>query len=83
MVTVVSLSVRQVVSLIWVMLMATEPSAGVSLSGPRARELLRTPAEPSEEELLSEDRRSTSVEVRAKVRRSIVNFLVSSELSSV
>jgi hypothetical protein len=65
------------------MLKATNPLAGVALSGPRTRELLRTPAELSEEELLSEDRYSTSVEVCANVRRSTVIFLASSELSSV
>lgn len=79
----VSISVIQVVSLMWVMLKATESLAGVAMSGPRACELVRTPAELSEEELLSEDRDSASVEVCAKVKRSSVIFLASSELSSV
>lgn len=83
MVTVVSISVTQVVSLIWVTLKATKPLPGVALLGPRTCEPLRTPAELSEEELLSEDRCSTSVEACAKVRRSTVIFLASSELSSV
>lgn len=83
MLTDVSISVMQVVSLRWVMLKATKSLAGVTVSGPRTCELLRTPPELSEEELLSEDRCSASVEDCAKVRRSTVIFLVSSELSSV
>lgn len=81
--TDVSISVMQVVSLIWVMLKATKSLAGVAISDPRTCELARTPAELSEEELLSEDRCSASVEVYAKVKRSIVIFLASSELSSI
>lgn len=79
----VSISVIQVVSLMWVILKATKSLAGAAVSGPRACELLRTPAELSEEELLSEDRCSASLEVCAKVKRSIVIILASSELSSV
>lgn len=79
----VFISVMQLVTSIWVMLKATKSLAGVATSGVRACEPVRTPTKLSEEELLSEDRLSASVEVCAIVKRSIVIFLASSELSSV
>lgn len=57
----VSISVMQLLSLLWVMLKAIKFLAGGTVSAPRTCGLVRTLPELSKVELLSEDRCSASV----------------------